>query len=267
MTNINYQNLPYSEKILTREEQRELVQKCHNACNGEREDILMRLLGSNWKFVYTQARRYFKSLDINIAMSIGFMGFIKAIDKMDLTRNTALSTVAYYWIRQELNRAANVEAYTVLIPEYIYTFISKKLKDIDKDYTYDNTHDVIVTAINESISPNEMNIYYIYNQKKVRLVHDSTDDGINNLEATYEPIDTSRPFERIDMAIDIHSAIQSIQNQRIREIMIAYFDLEEISGITLELLGIRYSLTRERIRQLIVKGKQLITEKLIDYQY
>lgn len=262
MNSTNYQNLPYSEKILTREEQRELVTKCHNANSNEREDILLRLLGSNWKFVYTQVRRYFKSLDMNIAMSIGFAGFIKAIDKMDLTRNTALTTVAYYWIRQELNRAVNIESYTIIIPEYVFTFINKKLKNTNND-----SMDSISIVINESTTSNEVNKYYMYNQKKVRLLQDNTDDGMNNLETMYDPADNSISFEHIDMSIDIYSAIQSIADLRIREIMIAYFNLEEVSGVTLELLGIRYKLTKERIRQLIIKGKQLITKKLIDYQY
>lgn len=254
-----YRNLPYSEKILSKDEQRMLVVDYHNTSTDKREDILLRLIGSNWKLVFSLARKYYKSLDINTAMSVGFMGLIRAIDKIDLSRGTSLTTVAYHWIRMELNRASTGEIYTIPIPEHTATVINKKIREmsissnfeenVGNDYTYD-----------------QLNAYYAYHQERIALTSDTTRNvGINNYIESYEPTSDCDNVEYINALIDIKSALNKIKDIRIRNIMIAYFDLSGNGSITLEQLGEKYSLTKERIRQLIVKGKKILMRELSDY--
>jgi RNA polymerase nonessential primary-like sigma factor len=256
MEDINYSKLPYSEHILSKDEQLRLIVKYRSSKEEDKKDVLLRLIGCNWKLVYTIARK-FKSIDIDTAMSVGFIGLIKAIDHIDLSRGNGLTTVAYPWIRMEITRTVNREIYSVPVPEYVFDIVSKKIKNVcscsNKDKDLDGSN-----ILDNDCTYSDLSMYFAYTQKKVLIPSLNNEYDDSNTMSYYEPIADAKSIKELEENLDVSKAVNSIKDDRIRDIIIRYYGINGYDEETLGKLGKKYNVTTERIRQLIGKGLILL---------
>ena len=108
-------------ELLSASEERHLIGKAHNGCEQSRE----RLILLNQRLVNSICLKYAtETVTDNDLRGDGTLGLMKAIDKMDLTLGTRLSTYATYWIHQAVRRSSLLET-TIRLPEYKAVFLRK----------------------------------------------------------------------------------------------------------------------------------------------
>lgn len=112
--------------LLSASEERQLIRQSHNGCEQSRE----RLILSNIRLVNSICSKYATdTVDAQGLSGDGTEGLIKAIDRMDLSIGTRLSTYATYWIHQSVRRSAFLET-TMRLPDNKALFLRKMQKAI-----------------------------------------------------------------------------------------------------------------------------------------
>ena len=243
--------LPYKD-ILSKATQLALIGE-YRKSNDEaiKQDIFLKLLGSNWKLIYHIAKSY--KIDKDVAMNVGCIGLMKAIQKIDLSLDNSLSTVAWWWIKLEIHRAAHRELYTVPVPEYISVLMSKKIREAKITKSSSD----FVGLFGDEYSHKELRMYYAYIQKVIITPsnYQSEDDQPTDY---YELADERKDFEKVDIALYITKLIDIIKDNRTRELVVKYYGVCGEVERTLEILGKEYGLTKERVRQVINAGIEVI---------
>ncbi len=114
--------------LLSASEERQLIRKSHNGCDQSRE----RLILSNIRLVNSICSKYATdAVNAKELSGDGTEGLIKAIDRMDLSMGTRLSTYATYWIHQAVRRSDFLET-TMRLPDNQALFLRKMQKTIAK---------------------------------------------------------------------------------------------------------------------------------------
>ena len=252
-----------SYPLLTNEQEKDLFIRYNN---GEKElkDIL---INSNLRLVISVARRYYnKTVELLDLIEYGNEGLIKAIDKFDVTKGYKFSTYATWWIRQAVTRGIHNTGRMIRIPVHVNESINK-IKRIRNNYYNEN-----------GSYPNVEQIMKLtdYSKAKVELCLKNLEDvgsldspvgemqhGEQTTVGDFVKLDYSLEDEAISNArIDeIREMIDSL-NEREREIILLRFGFEDGNPYTLEQVGAKFNLTRERIRQIEAKALRKLKIKM-----
>lgn len=224
--------------------------------------IRNQIIVNNMGLVYAAAK---KRLHINSSLAFddlvqeGTIGMIKGIERFDLNRNTRFSTYAYYWINQQMDRAIMNTGYLIRLPTYIYERISrlnsmeKLYQDIDKgleELIEDNN-----MSKDEYISLNYYRNNYCYFSSLNIVIDMDNENSYIELQDFIPPKDPT--LEDIIIEKDLKEQIDNTLNMltaKEKDIIESRFGIKTGEIETLEEIGGRYNLTRERIRQIEMKA-------------
>lgn len=203
-------------------------------------------------------------------IQIAKMGFMEGCKRFDINKGNKLLSYVGWWIDQRLNREIKNHGFLVRLPEHIW----EKLRKITKFSKSDNIHDIEYFLKNENISEAKYDELIQYQHKYLNPA--SLDEKIANCE-NVELIDTisqdvhcflSR-YKEADKIIeekDLKNLICSILNQlstKEKDVMVLRYGLDDNSKKnTLEEIGQRYGVSRERIRQIEKRAKAKILKIL-----
>jgi RNA polymerase primary sigma factor len=212
------------------------------------------LISSNLRLVVSIARRYQgHGLSLLDLIQEGSLGLMRAVDKFDASRGLKFSTYATYWIRQSVGRAIADQGRTVRLPVHLGERLSRLARvrqqltqRLDRDPTPEEiatelglTTDQVTRAEQAAMAP-------------ASLDEAHTDDGSGSLaEIIADPLQLS-PLEEVSHALlrdDLSEALSHL-TPRERNILNLRYGLSGETALTLEQIGQRLSLTRERVRQL-----------------
>jgi RNA polymerase primary sigma factor len=245
---------------LTEEEEAEMARRKKQ---GDQQ-ALNRLIEANLKFVISVAKQYQgRGLSLGDLISEGNYGLIKAAQRFDETKGFKFISYAVWWIRQQILQALAEQGQIVRLPlNVVSTFnkCSKAYRTFEQENSRSPSGDEL--AYNFQISKKEVNAFYrVINSKAISLdapMEEGDDDGQCFLD-TLDVNNNSGSFfgEQNDLS-DILSQIFPSLTQRQKEIICFYFGIGVDQPMSLEDIGHRYDLTRERIRQI----KDKILEKL-----
>jgi RNA polymerase primary sigma factor len=241
--NLYFKDLRKS-KVITKEEEIILSEKIKN---GD-EDAVKSLVEANLKFVVTIAKEYQnQGLPINDLINEGNYGLLKAAKKFDHTMGFRFISYAVWWVRQSIINSLNENARTVRLPTNVINRLSNLNKEILKELKkYDNFNYENEELTNEA----EHLGLSVYNQNKSLndFVNDNNDELIDLIG-----ID-EKEEDKYELTSDIKNGIVNILNildEREKDIIISYFGLNpDVESMTLEAIGEKYNLTKERIRQI-----------------
>ncbi|MCX8044027.1 MAG: RNA polymerase sigma factor RpoD/SigA [Desulfobacterota bacterium] len=217
-------------------------------CEQEIKKIKDELISANLRLVIGIAKRYVnKGLPLSDLIQEGNIGLIRAVEKFDYRLGNRLSTYASWWIRQTIIRAIEDKGSTIRIPVYI----SDKIKKISK-----HTHDIEEPCDRKSTTPfddHDPNIHSALQVIKEPLSLETPfgDDGSN----LHECIASSLPLSPLDTALS-HQLIALTEKilvglpQRDQDILRLRFGLGIDNELTLEEIGKKFGISRERVRQL-----------------
>ena len=143
-----------NHELLSASEERHLIGKAHNGCEQSRD----RLTLSNLRLVNSICLKYAtETVTADDLIGDGTLGLMRAIDRMDLTFGTRLSTYATYWIDQAVKRSSLLET-TIRLPEYkalLMRKIRKAMAELAQQGNHEPSNEEIANLIDDT-TPQEV---------------------------------------------------------------------------------------------------------------
>lgn len=237
------------EQLLSLEEEVELAQKIRK---GDRK-ALDKLTKANLRFVVSVAKQYQnQGLSLSDLINEGNLGLIKAAERFDETRGFKFISYAVWWIRQSILQALAEQSRIVRLPLNQVGSVNK-INNVLNKFEQENQRRPSVDEIAEKIDLPEDKII---DAMKINGKHISVDapfgeaDG-NCLLDVLPNTDTPMADKQLAMESlreEISRALMTL-NERERNIIEAFYGINQ-PEMTMEEIGIKYGLTRERVRQI-----------------
>jgi RNA polymerase sigma factor (sigma-70 family) len=211
-----------------------------------------RLIQGNLRLVVSICRHYRnRSVSFRDLIQEGNLGLIKAVEKFDYRKGFRLNTYASWWIRESINRAIEEKSRVIRIPVYVnekFYKIKKAAKEVLQDEGKESTIHEIANKL--EMSPQEIAKIVTAFKEPVSLETSSVDD-VDPLEKFLSDNQPS-PIENICEEIIKDKADKIIDTLPQREacILKLRFGLGKEGERTLEEVGERFNVSRERVRQL-----------------
>jgi RNA polymerase sigma factor (sigma-70 family) len=211
-----------------------------------------KLIQGNLRLVVSICRHYRnRSVSFRDLIQEGNLGLIKAVEKFDHKKGFRLNTYASWWIRESINRAIEEKSRVIRIPVYVnekFYKIKKAAREILQDEGRESS--MVDLAGKLKMSPVEIAKIMTAFKEPVSLETSLVDD-IDPLE-NFLSDDRPSPMDTICDEIIKDSAARIIESlpPREAEILRLRFGLGDDGEKTLEEVGERFKVSRERVRQL-----------------
>ena len=218
------------------------------------EEARTRMIKSNLRLVVKIANGYANfALPLLDLISEGNIGLIKAVERFDPDKGGKLSTYAAWWIKQSIKRALANQSKTIRLPVHLVDKLAK-LRKVALALTEELGREPTVDEIAAEIG---LPVNKVAHLKSVSLRPTSLDAPIGDDEGTefgdlVGDENATNPFEYLrskSLMRDINSMISQLE-AREAQILRMRFGLGDESPTTLEQVGRRFNITRERVRQI-----------------
>jgi RNA polymerase primary sigma factor len=218
--------------------------------NGDKKAI-EELVNANLKFVVSIAKEYQgQGLQLSDLISEGNYGLVKAATRFDYKRGFRFISYAVWWIKQSIIQSLNDNARIVRLPANVITKISKLNKEIAK-FEYANEREPIFGEIFDGETELSMTKY----PKCASLNEFINEEGDELIDLIPGEIPEENQIEIDERIKNQLSKTLSILDERERSIIECYFGIDtDCEAMTLEAIGEKYGLTKERIRQIKEKA-------------
>ena len=219
---------------------------------------LERLVKANLRFVVSVAKQsQNQGLSLGDLINEGNLGLIKAAKRFDETRGFKFISYAVWWIRQSILQALAEQSRIVRLPLNrvgALNKIGKKFSELEQQYEREPTAAELAEQL-------EMSIAEISETIKISGRHLSVDapfvQGEDNRLLDILPNDQQPPPDSELMRESLRVEVQQVLNtlsEREAEVIRLYFGLDDQQALTLEEIGEKFNLTRERVRQIKEKA-------------
>jgi RNA polymerase sigma factor (sigma-70 family) len=219
------------------------------------KDLFIR---ANLRLVVSIARRYVRSgmpmLDL---IQEGNTGLVRAVEKFDYERGYKFSTYATWWIRQAISRAIAQQERTVRLPVHLVEDVNR-MRNVTRQLTRELGSDPEPEQIAKALGVPVERVHELvrWSQDTVSLDTPVGDDGDTNLGDLVADSDAPSPEELV-LAAQERAHIEGLLGHldaRSAGIMRARYGLEDGREHSLTEVASRFSLSRERIRQLEIQA-------------
>ncbi|MBP6507445.1 MAG: RNA polymerase sigma factor RpoD/SigA [Opitutaceae bacterium] len=251
--------------LLTIEEEIQLAKRIRRGDKAARDHMI----SANLRLVVKIAMDYKDfGLPLLDLISEGNIGLIKAVERFDPRKGGKLSTYAAWWIKQSIKRALANQSKTIRLPVHLVDKISKMRRTamkLTEDLGREPTDEELAMELQIPTSK-------VAHLKSVSVRPASLDAPIGDEgdSSTFGEIvgdeNATSPFESLqdrNLSTDLHAMVDSL-DEREAEIIKLRFGLDGRDELTLEEVGKKFHVTRERIRQLeylaITKMRKAITK-------
>ncbi|SNU03067.1 RNA polymerase primary sigma factor [Prevotellaceae bacterium MN60] len=241
------------EELLSTEEEVELAQRIRK---GDRQ-ALERLTKANLRFVVSVAKQYQnQGMSLPDLINEGNLGLIKAAEKFDETRGFKFISYAVWWIRQSILQAIAEQSRIVRLPLNQVGSVNKINRMLNK-FEQENERRPSVDEISEQIDLPEEKVgeAMLANNRHVSVdapFIDGEDNSLLDVLVNDDAPMADRQLVIESLRAEIDNVLKTL-NERERRVIQAFYGIGE-PEMTLEEIGNKYGLTRERVRQIKEKA-------------
>ena len=241
--------------LLTREEEAELARRVRA---GD-EAAKARFIEANLRLVVQIARRYFnRGLPLPDLIEEGNLGLMRAVEKFEPERGLRFSTYGTWWIRQAIVRALANQARTIRVPVHVGLLLARYQREQQRllqELGRTPTVEELAKALNTTVAQVE-ELEEVRQQQPLSLETPvGHDEGGRLADFVADPTaDPSTVLTRLfHERTDLVSVLDDLAANE-RTVLRRRFGLEGDPAETLEAIGRRLDLTRERVRQIEAAG-------------
>jgi RNA polymerase primary sigma factor len=241
------------EELLSTDEEVELAQRIRK---GDRK-ALDKLTKANLRFVVSVAKQYQnQGLSLPDLINEGNLGLIKAAEKFDETRGFKFISYAVWWIRQSILQAIAEQSRIVRLPLNQVGSVNKINRMLNK-FEQENERRPSVDEISEQtdLPEDKVGEAMLANTRHVSVdapFIDGEDNSLLDVLVNDDAPMADRQLVAESLRSEISNVLQTL-NERERCVIKAFYGLGE-PEMTLEEIGNKYGLTRERVRQIKEKA-------------
>jgi RNA polymerase primary sigma factor len=244
--------------LITAEQEAELAKRIRN---GD-QIALEKLVKANLRFVVSVAKQYQNNgMSLGDLINEGNVGLIKAASRFDETRGFKFISYAVWWIRQSIMQALAEQSRIVRLPLNrvgSLNKISKAFSELEQKFHREPSVEEIATLLNISVDE-------VMNNQQLSGRHVSVDAPFvqgeeNSLLDVLQDNGEQTPDQGLmegSLRKEVQRALSTL-SERESLVISSYFGLDGSQAMTLEEIGEKFDLTRERVRQI----KEKATRKL-----
>jgi len=244
------------EGLITAEEEVELAKKI----KAGDESALDKMVRSNLRFVVSVSKQYQnQGLSLPDLINEGNLGLIKAAQRFDETRGFKFISYAVWWIRQSILQALAEQARIVRLPLNKIGSINKVNKvfsKLEQKFEREPTHEEIADnlgVLSDDVKDSIRNTGKHISMDAPLL---SSEDDAGNMYEVLTSEDSPKPDGSLlseSLRKEIERALSTLSSRE-ADVLRLYFGLHGGPAMTLEEIGERFALTRERVRQIKEKA-------------
>jgi len=240
--------------LLTAEQERDLAQRISEGDSAARD----RMIESNLRLVVKIAKRYMnRGLPFLDLIEEGNMGLIKAVERFKLSKECRFSTYATWWIRQSIERALVNQSRTIRLPVHVSDDINKYIK-ISRELIHQLNREPQPKEIAEAmgVDPAYIRRLMVLVKKTYSIEHPMGENNDYSLMDTIEDtssVDPAALIEDLNRFAHVSDWLSGLSENE-QEILALRFGLNDREPQTLDTIGRRFGVTRERIRQIEAKS-------------
>jgi len=243
------------EEMITADEETILARKIRN---GD-QDALQKLTKANLRFVVSVAKQYQnQGLPLIDIINEGNVGLIKAAKKFDETRGFKFISYAVWWIRQSILEALSEKSRIIRIPLNqvgVLGKINKIVCKLEQDLERMPTHEEISAALDISEYKVSETITASLKASSVDAPLGGNEDSSSMLEVLVNndsPL-ADRILMQESLKIEIERSLSTL-DPRSKDVIKMFYGIDHICPISLDEIGHKLEITRERARQIKEKS-------------
>ena len=241
------------EEMISIEEEVELAQRIRK---GDRK-ALERLTKANLRFVVSVAKQYQnQGLSLADLINEGNFGLIKAAEKFDETRGFKFISYAVWWIRQSILQAIAEQSRIIRLPLNQVSSVNKINKVLNK-FEQENERRPSIDEIAQDTDISEEKIIEAFKVNTHHIsvdapFHDDDESSLLDVIPNDAIPSTDKSLVEESLRAEIGRVLDILEDRE-KKVIEAYFGINQ-REMTLEEIGSKYGLTRERVRQIKEKA-------------
>lgn len=245
-------------ELLDVEEEIDLAKKIKYGDDKDKQKALEKLTKANLRFVVSVAKQYQnQGLSLGDLINEGNLGLIKAAKRFDETRGFKFISYAVWWIRQSILQALAEQSRIVRLPLNrvgALNKIGKAYSTLEQAYEREPSADELAEQL-------DMSLYEVSDTLKISgrhlsidapFVHGEDSRLVDIMPNQNQPLPDHTLINE-SLKIEIQRALNTL-SQRERDVLKLYYGLDQENPLTLEEIGEKFKLTRERVRQIKEKA-------------